>query len=79
MTIEYHNVPLRDRAGDRRAVCCHFCKAEFPDTVEAAIAAGWWPDYYIGDVQHDGPVCEKCAAEKCEIATDGELELRAEK
>ena len=55
------------------SVHCSLCDDSI-ETVEAAIEAGWFPSYYEGDDECDGPVCPKCAATKCRLTDDG-LEL----
>lgn len=50
---------------------CDMCGACVPD-VDAAIAAGWLPEYWRGDTAC-GPACAKCAA-TLRLAADGEME-----
>jgi len=42
---------------------CDLCDATV-ESVEAAIEAGWFPSYWIGE-DEGCPICEDCAASKC--------------
>jgi len=56
-------------------VICVFCSAHLDDRAEA-VEAGWWPDFYAGAVNYEGPVCPDCTAKFLALADHGELELR---
>ena len=47
-----------DLAPDELCAIC--CKTVFPDDINAAIDAGWFPSYFIGDEEQGGPVCPHC-------------------
>jgi hypothetical protein len=38
--------------------CC-FCNRHV-ESIEQAIEDGWYPDFWKGDVNYQGPVCEEC-------------------
>ena len=50
---------------------CDICGATVPD-IDAAIAADWLPEYWVGD-DCRGPACATCAT-AMRIAPDGEIE-----
>jgi hypothetical protein len=54
---------------------CVFCSAHLDDR-DQAVEAGWWPDFYAGDVCHEGPVCLACSQRFLVMAGHGEMELR---
>ena len=55
-------------------ICC-FCAAHL-DTREEAVDAGWWPSFYVGEVEYEGPVCPHCVGRHLAAGADGELGLR---
>jgi hypothetical protein len=55
-------------------ICC-FCSAHVDD-VDDAVEAGWVPDFYVGGVEYEGPVCVPCQRANLRLGDDGELELR---
>lgn len=54
---------------------CVFCSAHLDDRDEA-VKAGWWPDFYAGEVNYEGPVCPDCTAQHLVMADHGEMELK---
>jgi hypothetical protein len=54
---------------------CVFCSTHLDDRNEA-VEAGWWPDFYAGAVNYEGPVCPECTAQNLGMADHGEMELR---
>ena len=59
---------------DQPMKCC-FCGKE-AESVEHAIQLGWYPDFWNGDVNYQGPVCPECQAEHLFIDDDGEYVLK---
>ena len=55
---------------------CAFCSAHVDDRDEA-VEAGWWPDFFAGDVNYEGPVCPDCTAKYLALGDHGEMELRS--
>jgi hypothetical protein len=54
--------------------CC-FCGEE-AESVEEAIELGWYPDFWQGDVNWQGPVCPECQTEHLFTDADGEYVLK---
>jgi hypothetical protein len=54
---------------------CVFCSAHVDDRGEA-VEAGWWPDFYAGEVNYEGPVCPTCTAQHLVLGDHGEMELK---
>lgn len=56
--------------------CC-FCQRCI-ESAEAAIVEGWYPDFWVGDVNYQGPICPECQQKFLITDTDGELVLKPE-
>ena len=54
---------------------CVLCHQRAPGDVDAMIDAGWFPYYWDGDVERDGPVCPNCVATRLREDKHGEFEL----
>jgi hypothetical protein len=54
--------------------CC-FCGKEV-ESVEQAVELGWYPDFWQGDVNYQGPVCPECQTEHLFTDADGEYVLK---
>jgi hypothetical protein len=54
---------------------CVFCSAHL-DSRDEAVECGWWPDFYAGEVNYEGPVCPDCTARHLVRADHGEMELK---
>ncbi len=55
---------------------CVFCSAHL-DSQDEAIEAGWWPSFWAGETDYEGPVCGDCTAKVLVMSEDGEMVLRA--
>jgi hypothetical protein len=54
--------------------CC-FCRKEV-ESIEKAIDLGWYPDFWRGNMNYQGPVCTECQAEHLVLDEDGEFVLK---
>ncbi len=54
--------------------CC-FC-GKVAESVEEAVELGWFPDFWVGDVNYEGPVCPECQLEHIGTDADGEYVLK---
>ena len=54
---------------------CFFC-GKTVESIEQAIDLGWYPEFWVGDKNYQGPVCAECQSEHLETATDGEYVLK---
>ena len=54
---------------------CVFCQCHV-DEREEAIEAGWWPDFYTGEINYEGPVCVVCTGRFIVMGEAGVMELR---
>src|ERR1700733_529319 len=54
---------------------CVFCSAHVDGKGEA-IEADWWPDFYAGEVNYEGPACPTCTSKFLFLADHGEMELQ---
>jgi hypothetical protein len=61
--------------GGLTMLICPFCFA-WTFSIDAAIDAGWKPNFWIGGHCVDHPVCGECIARHCDF-WNGEAELRA--
>lgn len=55
---------------------CAFCTTHL-DTRDEAIEAGWWPSFFAGEEEFEGPVCPICSARFLERTPEGEIALKA--
>lgn len=53
---------------------CELCGATV-ETLGDAMAEDWHASYWMDAEEMGNPICPKCAAEKCRVSDDGELEL----
>ena len=56
--------------------CC-FCGKQV-ESIEQAIDLGWYPDFWDGDVNYQGPVCQQCQDEHLYTDKTGEYVLKPE-
>ena len=54
--------------------CC-FCEKEV-ESIEQAVELGWYPDFWRGTVNYQGPVCSECQEKHLFTDTDGEYVLK---
>ncbi len=54
---------------------CVFCEKEV-ESVEEGIELGWYPDFWQGDVNWQGPICPECQTEHLFTDADGEYVLK---
>ena len=54
--------------------CC-FCAKEI-ESIEEAVELGWYPDFWQGDVNYQGPVCPDCQQEHLFTDESGEYVLK---
>ena len=54
--------------------CC-FCGKEV-DSIEEAVELGWYPEFWRGSVNYQGPVCAECQEKHLDTDTDGEYVLK---
>ncbi|MDY3556163.1 hypothetical protein R5W24_005326 [Gemmata sp. JC717] len=54
---------------------CAFCSTHVDDRDEA-VEADWWPDFYAGEVNYEGPVCPACTGQFLVTGDHGEMELK---
>jgi hypothetical protein len=54
--------------------CC-FCGKEVA-SIDEAVEAGWYPDFWQGDVNYQGPVCPDCQQEHLFTDESGEYVLK---
>jgi len=54
--------------------CC-FCGKEI-DSIHEAIELGWYPDFWVGQTNYQGPVCPECQTEHLFTDAEGEYELK---
>jgi hypothetical protein len=47
------------------------------DTAEDAVEAGWWPDFWHGGINCQGPVCAACTKAHLMFDANGEADLKA--
>ena len=55
--------------------CC-FC-GKYVEDIEEAIELDWYPDFWHGEIQYQGPICPDCQGEHLEMDADGEFSLKA--
>jgi hypothetical protein len=46
------------------------------ESVGEGIELGWYPDFWVGDTNYQGPICPECQSEHLETDTDGEYVLK---
>jgi hypothetical protein len=56
-------------------VQCCFCGREV-ESVEEAVELGWYPDFWHGETNYQGPVCPECQLEHLVTDEDGEYSLK---
>jgi len=56
-------------------VKCCFCEKEV-ESVEQAVELGWYPDFWQGEVNYQGPICPECQNEHLLTDEDGEYVLK---
>ena len=56
---------------------CAFCGKEV-DSVDEAVELGWYPDFWVGERNYNGPICPDCFREHLFIDPDGECVLKAD-
>jgi hypothetical protein len=54
---------------------CPFCCKEVA-SVEQAIEWDWYPDFWAGDVNYQGPVCPECCCQYLDMDENGERVLK---
>ena len=54
---------------------CVFCLKEI-DSINEAVELGWYPDFWVGETNYQGPVCPDCQKEHLLLETDGEFALK---
>ena len=54
---------------------CAFCEKTV-DSVEAAIELDWYPDFWVGQVNYQGPICPECCSTYLVTDADGEYVLK---
>ncbi len=54
--------------------CC-FC-GRTVESIEEAIELGWYPDFWVGDTNYQGPICAECQSAHLDTDTDGEYVLK---
>jgi hypothetical protein len=57
---------------------CVFCGKEV-ESVEEAVELGWYPDFWVGDKNYQGPVCPECQKEHLDTDVDGEYVLKPDR
>ncbi len=55
---------------------CPFCQREVA-SVEQAIEWDWYPDFWAGEVNYQGPICPECCSTYLETDENGERVLKA--
>jgi hypothetical protein len=55
--------------------CC-FCGKE-AGSIEQAIELGWYPDFWVGHTNYQGPVCAECQSEHLVADESGEYVLKS--
>ena len=54
---------------------CAFC-GKHAKSVQEAIELGWYPDYWVGEANYQGPVCPDCIQEHLTADEDGSYVLK---
>lgn len=54
--------------------CC-FCGKEV-DSIHEAVELGWYPDFWVGQTNYQGPVCAECQTEHLFTDESGEYVLK---
>ena len=54
---------------------CAFCEKEV-ESAEEAVELGWYPDFWVGEVNYQGPICPECQKEHLVTDADGEFVLK---
>jgi hypothetical protein len=54
--------------------CC-FCERDV-ESIDEAVHLGWYPDFWVGNLNYQGPVCPECQSEHLDTDTDGEFVLK---
>ena len=54
---------------------CVFCEKEV-ESVDQAVELGWYPEFWQGETNYQGPVCPDCQTEHLFTDTDGEYVLK---
>jgi hypothetical protein len=54
--------------------CC-FCRKEV-ESIDEAVEFGWYPDFWVGEINYHGPVCPECQKEHLDADEDGEFVLK---
>ena len=54
---------------------CVFCEKEV-ESIHEAVELGWYPDFWVGEVNYQGPVCSECQTEHLFTDVDGEYVLK---
>jgi len=54
--------------------CC-FCGKQV-ESIDEAVERGWCPDFWVGEVNYQGPVCAECQVEHLDAGEDGEFVLK---
>ena len=53
---------------------CAFCEKAF-DSLDEAVEIGWFPDFWIGEDNYEGPICPECCSTYLAVDADGEIAL----
>jgi hypothetical protein len=56
-------------------VKCCFCGKEV-ESIPEAIEAGWYPDFWVGETNYQGPICSECQEEHLFADESGEYVLK---
>jgi len=54
--------------------CC-FCQKEV-ESINEAVELGWYPDFWVGETNYQGPVCGECQVAHLDLGEDGEYALK---
>ena len=54
---------------------CVFCEKEI-ESIDEAVELGWYPDFWVGQTNYQGPVCPECQTEHLFTDAEGEYELK---
>ncbi len=54
---------------------CVFC-GKAVESVDEAIELGWYPDFWVGETNYQGPICPDCQKEHLVTDADGEFVLK---
>jgi len=73
-----HVCPAHGSPAADGGTACAICRTPMPEDFEAAMDAGWIPEFWIGDDDQRGPACGECDAKHLVPDTDGETVLRPE-